>query len=70
MIEPCHELIQSTTSILGTRFNKHLLKAIPYGRIDYFLGQITITSLFRLSLRFSKNFDGFVRESLQPVMFC
>lgn len=60
----------SRTSTLSTRFNEHLLKAIPYGGIDYFLGQITITSVFRLSSRFWKNFDGFVGELLQPVMFC
>lgn len=60
----------SRTSTLGTRFNEHLLKVIPYGGIDYFLGQITITSLFRLSLRFWKFFDGFVGELLQSVMFC
>lgn len=36
---------------------KSTTTAHPYRGIDYFLRQITITSRFRLSLRFEKFFD-------------
>ena len=47
-----------------TGCNDNLVKAMRCHGINYFLREITITSLFRLSLRFQKNFDSFVRESL------
>lgn len=45
-----------------TGYNDNLLVTMQCYGIDYFVRGITITSLFRLSLGFQKNFVSFVRE--------
>lgn len=47
-----------------TGSNDNLLVTIECYGIDYFVREITIAFLFRLSLGFRKNFVSFVRELL------
>lgn len=46
-----------------SRYNDNLFVAILSHGIDYFVKKITITSVYRVSLRFQGNFDSFVRKS-------